>query len=303
VIENASDAFALLLFVLSFAPNNAPIDSDGNIKDFGEYVPSVDRYLPSAIDIFAKVFPRDPPNRELLESILLGKCADPEFLTLLERHLQGRTLTPYYFLSRVFGMVISTIPQEDMRLIPRALELRKPLLLQALLVAENLAALIPSGNDDDKQPKGNSEDPKLAIKLESTPEEDEVPAMVRDLLDRQTNYNVALQWLNAGNGFGHLLLRAAIALGSAGAHSVPGRPEEANPFARITQRCIWILRTLMKKATSHASAGTLPLGISPKLEALIGALMAGDMDKFVVRQIFAYSEESEPHFDKAVAVE
>jgi SWI/SNF chromatin-remodeling complex subunit SWI1 len=278
VLESSKDAFVLILFVLSFAPSESPYSKDGELF-FSEYVPSIHRYLPNAIDILAKILPRDPPNKDVLKSVLLGTCDDPDYLTLLKRNLQDRKPRPYEYLTQVFGLAISTFPHTDFRVVPRGLELRRPLLHQSLLAAEILVEMIPEYKPD--QPS------------DLNPRDSLYGGQLSDL--EVHNCNIALHWLEASDGFGAVLLRAACTLGAISVPQVPGRVEE-NPFARITQRSISILRHLGKKSIDRQRSvegnTALPPGVLPKIEALLGAMLAMDMDKMVVRQLCAFSEES-----------
>lgn len=241
-LPSAADAFSLLLLILSFAPETSPykvgIDGKEDVM-FAEYSPVEHRYLACAIDAFAKLVPRDPPNRGFFEEIFLGTCNDETYLALLERHLQGREPREFELLTRAFALAVSTIPRTDYKTVPKALQIRKPLLEQSLLVAEHLAQMVPR--------YGFYED------LVEPP---------KHVSRSQTEYNLAYKWLQAVEGFGPTLLRATVSLGavttpevvpsSLGKQQQP--PKQVNPFSRVTRRGANILYWLGQKALEFKAA-------------------------------------------------
>lgn len=325
-IPSSADAFSILLLILSFAPEASPYhgaDESGEIK-FAEYSPVAHRYLACAVDAFAKLIPRDPPNRGLFEEILTGTCTNEEYLSMLERHLQKRIMKPYEFLTRGFALAISTVPRSDYRVIPKALEIRRPLLQQSLLIAENLAMMVPS--------HGAHSDIMAGMSTEFTCPE-LYTEFYNDFLSRQSSYNVALEWLEAVEGFGPTLLRASCTLGAI-VNPQAARQGDGNPFSKLTQRCIGILHLLGQKAmtfemdaksttsseetevstepfsdllnqvasdtpmkdliengASQVSLTKIPIGVLPTMEALLGVLLAGNMSEKVVSHLWALSEE------------
>lgn len=326
-IPTVADAFSVLLLVLSFAPEDTPYrpaDPGSSSKPstlmFAEYSPLAHRYLACAIDALAKLIARDPPNRDFFKEIFLNICTDQEHLILLNRFLQGRpALQPYEFLTRAFALAIAPFPRTDFRVIPKALEIRRPLLQQSLLIADILVSMIPAlGALDDNFDAMSA--------LASCP--DQYAA-----LQAQRQSNVALEWLDAAEGFGPTLLRAACALGGLANPRASQRGAagvEVNPFAKITQRSISLLKTLTEKAmvfevaslnstdflsspsepsvipqastttTSTSSGGTslvfktqakLPGKIFPTLESILGAMLSGTMSDSVVRHLCSLSED------------
>lgn len=319
-IPSPADAFSVLLLMLSFAPDETPFkkSKDSQIPSlmFSEYSPKTHRYLGCAIDALAKLLPKDPPNRGFFKEIFLNTCADEEYLSLLHRHLAGRTLYPYEFLTRAFALAISTLPRSDFRSIPKALEIRRPLLQQSLLIAESLSSFIPA--------YGAHQDILAGLSSSHVP-----PSQYTEsynlVLTLQRSYNVAYEWLTASEGVGHTLLRAACALGTIyNPGAVRGRGE-VNPFAKITQRSICILRALAQnamkteldakeasstenddekvnglndlvnsteKVPKQATDTTLfPVKSIPTVEAILGAMLAGNMNDVVVRNLCEFMEK------------
>lgn len=353
-IPSPADAFSILLLILSFSPEDSPYKASPTElgKDtlmFAEYSPVTHRYLGCAIDALAKLIPRDPPNRGYFEEILLNICTDEEYLSLLRTHLQGRKLQPYEFLTRTFALAISIVPRSDFRTISKALEIRRPLLQQALLIADNLAMIVPN--------HGAHEDILNGMSSKFNCSEQYIN-FYNDILAEQENYNLAFKWLEASEGFGPTLLRAACALGAVFNPQAAANRGEINPFAKITQRSIGILKTLGQKAmtfeiacknnsvvlsndegtdtqaeqtaisqeatnkeqlsdassfkkdstvttsesasSSSSSSSTslselrrfnMPTKVLPTMEAILGALLARNMNDTVVRSLCSFSEE------------
>lgn len=321
---SAADSFCALLLILSFSAEPYPfrdkwsfdsISSDNENKNaiyFGEYNPTVHRYLGCAVDALAKIIPRDPPNRTFFHEIFLNTCTDEEYLMLLEQYLQGRKLQPFEFLTKVFALVISTVPRSDFRVIPKALELRIPLLHQSLLVAENLVSMIPEyGFFND-----------IILGYSSLDNDKRSTGIYQSILEEQKKYNVSLKWLDAIEGFGPTLLRASCVLGAIlQSKSQVGNGNDRNPFSNVTKRSVSILRELGEKAmlfetsrdascdnnyltdinfkTEYVSSANeifnfyqhLPPGILPTTEALFGALLTSNMNEAVVSQLCQFSEE------------
>ncbi|CAN6669473.1 hypothetical protein TRVA0_041S01244 [Trichomonascus vanleenenianus] len=270
-LKSASDALAVLLFALAFAPRDEVFTSEGKLI-IQDYIPSEHKYFGSAVDIVAKIIPRDPPNKELLKAIFLEECTDPKYLKRLALYFGDRPKRPHEIMSRLYSMMISVVPRSDFRDIPPQLDLRKPILHQALLVAETLTEMIPEVSEDEVR-SGKAEMPTS---------------------------NIALSWLDTDDGFGTILLRCACALGAIVVNQPvqphQPKPAAANPFSRITQRAIAILRTLGHKglvvARIQEENAALPPGVLPTLETILGAMIAGQMDKYVVSQMCVYSEEA-----------
>lgn len=309
IIPSAADAFSVLLLILSFSPEQFPFrkNEDGSESlFFGEYDPTVDRYLGCAIDSLAKIIPRDPPNRTFFQDIFLNTCNDSDYLELLNRHLQGRQLRPFEFLTRTFALSLSTLPRSDFRLIPRALELRASLIQQSLLVASNLSSMVPKyGYFDDIIQSLSSSQEQMHHLIES---------LILPVLEKQTKINLANIWLNSVESFGPTLLRASCTL----------RPPEVSSdiattdiFNKITFRTISVLRTLSERAMSFdvaindslsnpesqnfsqkapdISMKVIP-GVFPTFEILFSALVSNGINPSVVSELCQLAEDHSNYF-------
>lgn len=284
VLKNPGDAYIILLLVMFFGPNENPfIGTPDNYRVvFQEYNPLVDKYLPCAVDMFVKSVSRETPNKKFFLDIMLEKCRDPQYLEIsqLNRADSGKPFFQYEILTRIFGICVSPVPRTDLQIIPHTFDIRKPLMLQALLGAEILANIVP--------PKTDKE-------------------------------NLPLRWLNSDDNFGNTLLRTACALGSVNVSAYkaksqrhdPKKIEEANPFARITQRCITILRILGLKAMKGdeeeemavTEDAALPPGVLPNVETILGAMLAFEMDSVVVQQMAVLSNEGEKFYEALGGIE
>ncbi|XWW92560.1 hypothetical protein V2A60_000485 [Cordyceps javanica] len=131
-LPSREQALCLLNFLLAFAPSPAPTVVAGSLF-FAPYEPSVQPYLPHAVDSLAKLLARDEPNRGFYKAIFgldSGQSSSNDTLT------------------RTFALAISPLPDKSVESArqpnyPSLIEVRKPFLMQGLLAAEILASLAP----------------------------------------------------------------------------------------------------------------------------------------------------------------
>ncbi|KAF2752242.1 hypothetical protein M011DRAFT_491618 [Sporormia fimetaria CBS 119925] len=139
VLPSREDAYAILHFLCSFAPNPRPTVP---IK-FTAYDPRIHRCLPAAVDSLAKLLARDDPNRTFYKQIFINEAT---------------STPPYDLLTRAFSLAIAVIPDRTsgplhqlsaaapgkvQHFETRIAELRKPYLMQGMLAADILASLAP----------------------------------------------------------------------------------------------------------------------------------------------------------------
>lgn len=131
-IPEREQAYYLLQFVLAFAPTPAPQLSNGGKLYFATFEPILHPYLPHAIDVLAKLFARDEPNRTHYKHIFA---------------LDAATSPPSEVITRTFALAISPIPDANREQrgngAPTYVESRKAFLMQGLLAGEILASLVP----------------------------------------------------------------------------------------------------------------------------------------------------------------
>ncbi|KAF7506473.1 hypothetical protein GJ744_011723 [Endocarpon pusillum] len=173
----------------------------------------------------------------------------------------GTSSPPYELLTRTFGLAIAPIPSNTKGAALALVETRKPFLLQGMLAAEILSNLAPGSESD-----------------------------------------VARSWLSSTDGFALTLLKLVLLLATIprpppapsrhpqqrGMHSEP----DADAISAIMHRGIAVLRRLAEKSrTVGGETGdlTLPLGVVPRKETLVGALMSKDIDSYVIRQLCMYA--------------
>ncbi|KAI5817014.1 hypothetical protein BZA77DRAFT_245594 [Pyronema omphalodes] len=166
---------------------------------------------------------------------------------------------PYDLLTRSFALAISPIPDNSKTLVQQSVEARRPILEQGLLAAEILSNICPS-----------SESP------------------------------LARQWLSSEDGFALSLLRLVCLLSPQQIPIPPPPPTgrrgqqqqqqhplvEEHPFRGITHRGMNILRILSAKTDDVAS---LPSGLLPRKESLLGALLTLHIDPVIVKQLCGYA--------------
>ena len=159
---------------------------------------------------------------------------------------------PYDLLTRAFALAISPIPENAKGNVMPSVEARKPYLVQGMLAAEILANMAP-GHER----------------------------------------GLARSWLASEDGFALSLLRLVCLLSTdRGMPPVRGRPHEpdAQSYFPITHRGIAVLRRLAEKARNpEDGALKLPVGLLPKRESLLGALLTQGIDGNVVTQLCAYA--------------
>jgi SWI/SNF chromatin-remodeling complex subunit SWI1 len=168
----------------------------------------------------------------------------------------GASSPPFDLLTRTFGLAISPIPEHARGNLIQSVEARKPYLVQGMLAAEILANLAPG------------------------PE-----------------YGLARSWLSSEDGFALSLLRLVCLL-STQSNNVPQRhptsgrmpPEDPQSYYPITHRGMAVLRRLAEKSKNPDDLSSqLPVGILPRKENLLGALLTSNIDSNVVRQLCAYA--------------
>jgi len=140
-LPSKDDALHLLHFLLAFAPQPSPSynDGTGSVR-FTSYAPAVHRFLPPAIDCWAKLLARQDPNRMLYRAIF----------TTTSPALVGSE-SPLDLLTRAFALSISVVPDRSKVALSnttqlRIVEARKSYLCQGMLAADILASLAPAND-------------------------------------------------------------------------------------------------------------------------------------------------------------
>lgn len=157
---------------------------------------------------------------------------------------------PYGLLTRSFALAISPIPDNNRTMmLHQAVEARRPILEQGLLAAEILAQICP-GNE----------------------------------------LGLARAWLASEDGFALSLLRLVCLLSPQHPPRQQLDHEGMLPFARITHRGMNVLQLLAQKSEKRTHEGSrLPLGVLPKKESLLGALLTLHIDGTVVKELCRYA--------------
>ncbi|KAF5103048.1 hypothetical protein D0Z00_000026 [Geotrichum galactomycetum] len=245
-IPSLVDALVILLLILSFSPEESPYHKAANgiefELDFLEYEPTKHRYLGCAIDAIAKMITRDEPNKQFFKAIFNYKPScdggasnsngaggnndgsdsvviDKKFQVLYSKLV---LLHPYELLTRTFALTIAALPRIDYKVIPKALELRRALLQQSLLVTELIIVDI-------------LDDPGLAADWTSASNGVITNTLLRTAFVLGAIYNP-------------VAAAAAAAAAAHPHHHYQQQQVETHPFERITVRCINILTLLGEKA-------------------------------------------------------
>lgn len=162
---------------------------------------------------------------------------------------------PHDLITRAFGLSICPIPEHMRGNIIATSEARKPFLMQGLLAAEVLSGMADNG--------------------------------------------LARQWLESTDGFALNLLRLVCLLSTDHVsqpaqrhpHAVRGAEADFHAYGAITSRGLAVLRRLVEKSrvVANGSNNSVPLGVMPKKENLLGALLTQHIDPNVVRHLCAYA--------------
>lgn len=122
------EASCILHFLVSFAPLPEPNKGNDHEVTFATYVPSLNRYLPHAVDSLAKLLARES-NRTWCRSIFAADAASSP---------------PFDLLTRVFGLAVAPVPVIEFVDPTRTITYRIPFIAHGLLAAEILVGLIPA---------------------------------------------------------------------------------------------------------------------------------------------------------------
>ena len=128
VFSCKDEALCILHFLVSFGPLPEPNNGDDQEISFSSYSPSLNRYLPLAVDAMAKLLTREP-NRIIYRGIFLSDAT---------------SILPYNLLTRAFGLAISPVPKIEVTDPISTATHRIPFMVQGLLAAELLISMIPN---------------------------------------------------------------------------------------------------------------------------------------------------------------
>ncbi|EAS32666.3 arid/bright domain-containing protein [Coccidioides immitis RS] len=179
---------------------------------------------------------------------------DPNRMYLKSIFSQENPLSPPNdLLTRSFAMSIAPIPEQTKGNVIALADVRKPFLMQGLLSAEILAGIADN--------------------------------------------ELACAWFRSADGFAANLLRLACVLSAdrnppgPQRHGAAARAAEADLYwhSTISNRALTVLSQLAEKSNKSNGASKLPLGIFPKKENLLGALLTPNVDPNVIRQMCEYA--------------
>lgn len=126
-LSSKDEASWILQFLLSFAPPIQQLNNEDNELYFPAYMRGSHKYLPFAIQTFAKLLASGDPNRAYLKSVFAADISSGSFPDLL---------------TRAFAMSISPLPSLSDEIYPK-IRSRATFLTQGLLAADSLVTLIP----------------------------------------------------------------------------------------------------------------------------------------------------------------
>lgn len=167
----------------------------------------------------------------------------------------GESLTnpPYAMFAKAFALSISALPESDDGYSFSTIEMRLPMLEQGMLASEVLVSMAPP----------------LFVPLRN--------------------------WVHSEDAFVARVLRLVCTLSAlngsmARTNNMAVSDYESTPFSRVTRRGMMFLRELSTKTRSTSGAA---MKVIPSKESLLGSLLTVSMDPFIVRQLYAFSEEED----------
>ncbi|OJD11981.1 hypothetical protein AJ78_07352 [Emergomyces pasteurianus Ep9510] len=288
-LPGKEEALCLLHFLLSFAPTPLPTSFGPNTIMFTPYNPNIHRYMPAAVDSLAKLLARDDPNRTYYKSIFAQDCA---------------STPPYELLTRTFGLSIAAIPEHMRGNIVNLVDARKPLLMQGMLAADLLS--------------GFADNIVARSWLEST------DGFAISLLRLACLLSTDRTSASAAASSAGVSSSAVSGSHRHGSHQgVRAAEADFHGYGSITSRALTVLVRLGRKSrmvdaggSSSGSGGggagagggggvgggggggggggsgrggEVPLGVLPKKENLLGALLTPNIDPNVVKQLCEYA--------------
>lgn len=136
-LVGSEDARWLLALVSGFIPGlDHRFTINGTTSTvWPPYVPLKHRYLALAVDVLAKLLARERPNLKLLRQVLVPERS--------KNPAQDAQL-----VGKLFFLCLCTFPRlTDSQLLPRAFEVRRPVLEQSMFAAELLARIVSQSDD------------------------------------------------------------------------------------------------------------------------------------------------------------
>ncbi|KAK9430005.1 hypothetical protein V1505DRAFT_372401 [Lipomyces doorenjongii] len=236
--DEAKWMIALLSAFAPIDPVDAEIKGEGNAKlnkVWAPYVPFKHRYLALAVDVLGKLLARESPNLTYLRAELIP--ATPATAETAARNLK-----------KVLQLCMCTFPRlTDSQLLPRAFEVRRPVLEQSMFAAEILAKAVMA-SDIPTTCTGPMQDT-----LDETIQA--LDQCVKPFLARAAT---VLQGFVAApppsvHGRHGSTTAAAAAVAAAALQSSSG---DVNPFARVVRKATSVLCMLRTAASGEAAAKT-----------------------------------------------
>ncbi|KAK9367686.1 hypothetical protein V1509DRAFT_625932 [Lipomyces kononenkoae] len=235
-LRSSDDAKWMIALLSAFAPINPVMTDNGKPKlqkVWAPYVPFKHRYLALAVDILGKLLARESPNLVYIRAELIP--ATPA---------TAETAAP--LLKKVLQLCMCTFPRlTDSQLLPRAFEVRRPVLEQSMFAAEILAKAIVASDIPT-----TSSGPMQDVLHETIQALDEC---VKPFLTRAA---AVLQGFVAAPPppvHGRHGSTAAAAVAAAALQSSSG---DTNPFARVVRKATSVLGMLRTAASGEAAAKT-----------------------------------------------
>ncbi|KAK9236903.1 hypothetical protein V1525DRAFT_345145 [Lipomyces kononenkoae] len=243
-LRSSDDAKWMIALLSAFAPVNpvaTATEADNGrppklSKLWAPYVPFKHRYLALAVDVLGKLLARESPNLVYIRAELIP--ATPATAETAARKLK-----------KVLQLCMCTFPRlTDSQLLPRAFEVRRPVLEQSMFAAEILAKAVVA-SDIPTTCNGPMQD----ILRETIQALDECvkPFLTRAATVLQGFVSAPPPPLHGRQGS-----TAAAAASAVAAAALQSSSGDTNPFARVVRKATSVLGLLRAAASGEAAAKT-----------------------------------------------
>ena len=156
-LDSELDGLLLLLLVLSFGEPKKSADEGSSNElsiSYSEYSVNWGKYQSFGVDILAKVFSLVHPNRNFMQSVLLGqfneerKSKNVEIVKCLINKYNGRNNIK--LLNDVVSFLVSVIPFQQVTVQPAIIDEYSPIILQSLTSIYEIVKLIDTNRTSKK---------------------------------------------------------------------------------------------------------------------------------------------------------
>ncbi|ODQ82305.1 hypothetical protein BABINDRAFT_164117 [Babjeviella inositovora NRRL Y-12698] len=246
-LRSHDDALLVLILCLSFGPD---LDSVHELLLVPESNTTVYKYQAFGIDIVAKLLARDPPNRSLIAAVLTGIYPAESGAYALSRRYLGADPRDGAFIARMLKFLLSMVPFHSLHQDTRMIEVKGPVILQALFAAVLIVEMLPT---------------------------------------ESLECNIALEWLQSVDSLGSNLLRLGLILAAMTAKPADNRLLVLIATKSLELANLLLAKALEHAAKAVRDEDIIALAYLPRLfppdDAYLGALLTASIDELILKRI------------------